>query len=398
MADHRRRCRTAPAARSEPRAPREQRRRDSITATQPLRKSSAKTASPTAGPARASALVAPMFPLPIVRRSMPARELASTSPNGTAPSRYETSERDPLGARGAREGRRDRHRVGEGLHPGRRGRPAGDRTGRCRSHRERGARPRGRLRLRRVPAPSFAAAPRAPAHDRPHDRGRHRRDVHRPRGARRRARSAREGALDAGRARARRGRRASTRCRAARPARAHVIHGTTVALNALLDRGAARTALVTNARLPRPDRDRAPGPTRALRAAPRKPEPLVPRELRFEVGERVWPDPDPRRRGLVSVARAGRGELRRARARAAARAGPSRSPCACCTPTPIRRARARSAAALERARRADHALARGSCASTASTSASRRRSSTPRSCRRCAGTSSGWRASSGARA
>jgi len=68
-----------------------------------------------------------------------------------------------------------------------------------------------------------------------------------------------------------------------------VVHGTTVGLNALLTGRVARTALVTNsgfvdlieiARQDRPD-------LYALR--PVKPPDLVPRELRFEVGQRSWP-------------------------------------------------------------------------------------------------------------
>ncbi|MEE8469523.1 MAG: hydantoinase/oxoprolinase family protein [Planctomycetota bacterium] len=69
-----------------------------------------------------------------------------------------------------------------------------------------------------------------------------------------------------------------------------VIHGTTVALNALLTGRTARTALVTNAgfrdlleigRQERPD---------IYSLHPRKPAPLVPRERRFEVHQRSWPD------------------------------------------------------------------------------------------------------------
>ncbi|MBI1382049.1 MAG: hydantoinase/oxoprolinase family protein [Planctomycetaceae bacterium] len=70
-----------------------------------------------------------------------------------------------------------------------------------------------------------------------------------------------------------------------------VVHGTTVALNALLTGRLARTAFVTNrgfadvleiARQDRPD---------LYALEPRKPAPLVPRELCFEVDERTWPDP-----------------------------------------------------------------------------------------------------------
>ena len=70
------------------------------------------------------------------------------------------------------------------------------------------------------------------------------------------------------------------------------MHGTTVALNALLTGRQARAALVTNrgfrdlleiGRQDRPD---------LYALHPVKPAPLVPRELRFEVGQRTWPDPE----------------------------------------------------------------------------------------------------------
>lgn len=69
----------------------------------------------------------------------------------------------------------------------------------------------------------------------------------------------------------------------------HVVHGTTVALNALLTGRIARTALVTNTgfrdlieigRQTRPD---------LYALEPRRPRPLVPRELRFEVAQRSFP-------------------------------------------------------------------------------------------------------------
>lgn len=89
----------------------------------------------------------------------------------------------------------------------------------------------------------------------------------------------------------------------------HVVHGTTVALNALLTGKVARTALVTNAgfrdlleigRMDRPE---------LYDLHPVKPEPLVPRDLRFEVGSRVWPDPATK--APVRVARPSRPELSR---------------------------------------------------------------------------------------
>lgn len=71
----------------------------------------------------------------------------------------------------------------------------------------------------------------------------------------------------------------------------HIIHGTTVGLNALLTRNLAKTALVTNegfrdlieiARQDRPD---------IYALHPELPEPVVPRNLRFTVPQRSWPDP-----------------------------------------------------------------------------------------------------------
>src|SRR3954454_3845590 len=68
---------------------------------------------------------------------------------------------------------------------------------------------------------------------------------------------------------------------------AGVVHGTTVATNAVLERRGARTALVTTAGF------RDVLELRRLRIPHmydpfwRKPDPLVPRRLRFEVAERV---------------------------------------------------------------------------------------------------------------
>ena len=71
------------------------------------------------------------------------------------------------------------------------------------------------------------------------------------------------------------------------PEQAAVIHGSTVATNALLERRGARTALITTAgfrdvleigRQNRPD---------LYALVPRKPPPLVPRAWRFEADERV---------------------------------------------------------------------------------------------------------------
>jgi N-methylhydantoinase A len=72
----------------------------------------------------------------------------------------------------------------------------------------------------------------------------------------------------------------------------HLVHGTTVGLNALLQRRVARTAFVTNrdfldlieiGRQARPD---------IYDLAPRKAAPLAPRELRFGVDQRTWPAAD----------------------------------------------------------------------------------------------------------
>lgn len=86
------------------------------------------------------------------------------------------------------------------------------------------------------------------------------------------------------------------RANAAERAGVHVVHGSTVALNALLTGAVARTALVTNAgfadliEIGRQDRPEL------YALHPEKPPPLVPRELRFEIEQRSWPDPhDPRR-------------------------------------------------------------------------------------------------------
>lgn len=87
----------------------------------------------------------------------------------------------------------------------------------------------------------------------------------------------------------------------------HVVHGTTVALNALLTGRVARTALVTNrgfrdlieiGRQDRPD---------LYALHPVKPRPFVPRELRFELAQRSWPDETTGR--IVEVERPSRAEL-----------------------------------------------------------------------------------------
>ncbi len=99
--------------------------------------------------------------------------------------------------------------------------------------------------------------------------------------------------------------------------RDEVVHGTTVALNALLTRRGARTALVTNegfrdlieiGRQARPE---------LYALHPQKPPTLVPRSRRFELAQRSWPGAD----GAVESAREPTGteleallaQLRRAR-------------------------------------------------------------------------------------
>ena len=154
-----------------------------------------------------------------------------------------------------------------------------------------------------------------------------------------------------------------------------VVHGTTVATNAVLERRGALTALVTTAGF------RDVLELRRLRIPHmydpfwRKPEPLVPRRLPLR-GQRAR---DRRRHG-AAAARPGRG----ARGRGAARAptASSRSRSACCTRTASRRTRSSSARSCARSCRAWRSRCRArSCASSASTSARRRRSST-RTCGR----------------
>ena len=95
----------------------------------------------------------------------------------------------------------------------------------------------------------------------------------------------------------------------------HVVHGTTVSLNALLTGRTAPAALVTGegfadlleiGRQDRPD---------IYDLEPRKPRPLVPRRLRFTVGQRSWPDPADPRGGLVRVQTPTKTELKRLAAR-----------------------------------------------------------------------------------
>lgn len=83
---------------------------------------------------------------------------------------------------------------------------------------------------------------------------------------------------------------------------ARLVHGTTVATNALLERKGAKVALLTTEghRDVIEMREGLKGDRYNLRTAP--PEPLVPRELRFGVRERVrprWRGADPARSGLA---------------------------------------------------------------------------------------------------
>lgn len=91
-----------------------------------------------------------------------------------------------------------------------------------------------------------------------------------------------------------------------------VVHGSTVALNALLTGNGARAALVTNSgfldlieigRQERPE---------LYDLHPVKNPPVVPRELRFEIEQRSWPDAD---KGVVEATRPKRADLDKLAAR-----------------------------------------------------------------------------------
>ena len=80
----------------------------------------------------------------------------------------------------------------------------------------------------------------------------------------------------------------SRRPRRTRRSLRYVVHGTTVATNAIIQRKIARTALITTEGLPRRPRDRPPDPPVAVRhRSSQKPVPLVPRPLCFGVPERL---------------------------------------------------------------------------------------------------------------
>lgn len=92
-----------------------------------------------------------------------------------------------------------------------------------------------------------------------------------------------------------------------------VVHGTTVALNALLTGDVARAALVTNVgfrdliEIGRQDRKDI------YALEPTKPAPLIPRARRFEIGQRSWPAADGS--GVCEVAQPTKAELKQLRER-----------------------------------------------------------------------------------
>jgi N-methylhydantoinase A len=105
-----------------------------------------------------------------------------------------------------------------------------------------------------------------------------------------------------------------------------VVHGTTVALNALLTGRLGRVALVTNEgfrdliEIGRQDRPEL------YALEPEKPAALVPRERRFEVAQRSWPDPD-QGGAVVEVRRPSEADLARLRAEVAASGAESVAVC-----------------------------------------------------------------------
>jgi N-methylhydantoinase A len=97
-----------------------------------------------------------------------------------------------------------------------------------------------------------------------------------------------------------------------------VVHGTTVATNAVLEHRGARTALVTTAGFRDVLELRRLRIPRMYEPFWRKPEPLVPRRLRFEIGERMAADGTVLRPLDEDEARAVAGQLREARVESAA--------------------------------------------------------------------------------
>ena len=164
-----------------------------------------------------------------------------------------------------------------------------------------------------------------------------------------------------------------------------ILHATTVATNAILERKGARTALITTAgfrdvliigRQKRYD-------TYDMYLA--KPVPLVRRRDIFEVAERTLADGTIEQPLDAAALEQVLGEI-------AARTT-SRSRCACCTPTPPPRTRRPSARAWRSASPPPPCRSpRTSRPSIASTSAPARWWPTPTSSRSSAATSAGWRA------
>ncbi len=172
-----------------------------------------------------------------------------------------------------------------------------------------------------------------------------------------------QAALDAAELRRGGRQRRSAGSRPTRPTVAAVVHGTTVATNAVLERRGALTALVTTAGF------RDVLELRRLRIPHmydpfwRKPEPLVPRRRRYEVNERVTADGT-----VLRPLDDGRGARRRGAARGRRRRVGRRLPAAL-VPLPGARG-ASSARSCARSCPASPSRSRArSCASSASTSA-----------------------------
>ena len=68
---------------------------------------------------------------------------------------------------------------------------------------------------------------------------------------------------------------------------AEVLHGSTIAINTVLEKSGARTALITTAASATSTRSAAATASSAFNLFFHRPEPLVPRELTFEVAERI---------------------------------------------------------------------------------------------------------------
>ena len=147
-----------------------------------------------------------------------------------------------------------------------------------------------------------------------------------------------------------------------------VVHGTTVATNAVLEHRGALTALVTTAGFRDVLELRRLRIPRMYEPFWRKPEPLVPRRLRFEIGERMGADGTVMRALDADEARAVAGAAARGRRRVGRRLPAPLVPAIPSTRSGSARSCARSCPASRSRSRAR------SCASSASTSAPRRRS------------------------